>query len=275
MKSYKNVKEIRRKETLGRRLSLSGLGVLFIGLLASFVPTWLPPDQPAATPITQFLQQNWTWLSFAALPIGFLLASLGSYYINRFASRRWPGIKTIARPDELLERNMKGFDDKYAYFAHSLPANYVVTGPCGVLIFAVRGDRGRVNIQGDHWKEPFSLGRLFTLFAREGLGNPAREIEEQAGKLRSLLGDGSTTDEAGANSHTLAGVPVEGAVVFLHPQVDLTVENPSPPALRADQVKEYIRRRTKEAKVQPDVVRRLTERLVQAGAYQEETEASA
>ncbi len=188
MKSYKNVKEIRRKETLGRRLSLSGLGVLFVGLLASFVPTWLPPGQPAANPFNQFLQQNWTWISFAALPIGFILASVGSYYINRFARRRWPGIKSIARPDELLERSMKGFDDKYAYFAHSLPANYVVSGPCGVLVFAVRSDRSRANVQGDNWKEPFTIGRFFTLFAREGLGDPARADRRTSSKSAQPAG---------------------------------------------------------------------------------------
>jgi len=274
MKSYRNITEIRRKETLGRRLSLSGLGVLFVGLLASFIPTWLPPDQPATGSFNLFLQQNWTWISFAALPIGFILASVGSYYINRFARRRWPGAKTssIARPDELLERNMKGFDDKYAYFAHSLPAPYVVAGPCGVLVFAVRSDRSRINVQGDNWKEPFSLMRFLTLFAREGLGDPTREIQDQTSKVRSLLTENGTTEGAGANGESLASVPIEGAVVFLHPQAVLNAENANPPALRADQVKEYIRRRAKEAKVQPDTVRRLTERLAQAAVYQVEAE---
>lgn len=273
MKSYRNITEIQRKETLGRRLSLTGLGVLFVGLLASFIPTWLPPDQPATGSFNLFLQQNWTWISFAALPVGFLLASVGSYYINRFARRRWPGAKTtpVARPDELLERNMKGFDDKYAYFAHSLPAPYVVAGPCGVLVFAVRSDRSRINVQGENWKEPFSLGRFLTLFAREGLGDPAREIQEQASKVRGLLAENGTA-EGVANSESLAGVPIDGAVVFLHPQAVINAENAIPPALRADQVKEYIRRRAKEAKVQPDTVRRLIERLAQAGVYQAETE---
>ena len=48
MKLYRNVSEIRRKEMLGRRLSLIGLGVLFIGLLASFVPSWFPPSTDPA-----------------------------------------------------------------------------------------------------------------------------------------------------------------------------------------------------------------------------------
>ncbi len=114
MKVYRNLSEIRRKEAFGRRMSLIGLLILFIGLLASFVPTWLPPDQPAANPVARFLHLNWSWISFAALPLGFIFASFGSYFINRFARRRWPGNRAIARPDEVLERSMKGFDDKYA-----------------------------------------------------------------------------------------------------------------------------------------------------------------
>jgi hypothetical protein len=38
-----------------------------------------------------------------------------------------------------------------------------------VLVFAVRSDRGRVQVSGDRWREPFSLGRLLTIFAREGV----------------------------------------------------------------------------------------------------------
>src|SRR5215203_6021161 len=121
MKLYRNASQIRSKETLGRRLSMIGLGILMFGLLASFVPSMFPPTMDPATvsaPV-KFLQTYWSWISFAALPLGFIFASFGSYYINRFARRRWPGMKTVARPDEVLERNMKGFDDKYAYFAWS------------------------------------------------------------------------------------------------------------------------------------------------------------
>ncbi len=166
MKLYRNRTEIRRKETLGRRLSLVGLGILFIGLLASFIPSWLPPGQPAGSAPAQFLQENWTWISFAALPLGFIFASFGSYYINRFARRRWPGMKTVARPDEMLERSLKGFDDKYGYFVWSLPAHHVLVGPHGLMVFALRSDRGKVTVQGDRWREPFSIGRFFTVFAR-------------------------------------------------------------------------------------------------------------
>ena len=101
-------------------------------LAVNFTPNWFPPDQPAPHALGAFLQQYWTYISMASLVGGFLLASMGSYYINRFARRRWPGSKLIERPDEVLERSMKGFDDKYAYFSYSLPAPYMLVGPSGI-----------------------------------------------------------------------------------------------------------------------------------------------
>lgn len=277
MKVYRNLGDIRRKEQLGRRLSMTGLAVLFAGLLASFVPNWLPPDQPVANPISAFVQQYWVWISFAALPIGFLLASVGSYYINRFARRRWPGSKGFARPDEILERSMKGFDDKYAYFAWSLPANHVLAGPCGILVIAMRSDKGRVIVQGDRWREPFSFGRFFSVFAREGVGNPAFELEEQIKRLQKILAEGRQSDEPqadepqddGANGKVKASkMPIEPVAIFLNSQMQIELENPTVTVLRADQVKDFVRRKAREAKVPSNEVRDTLDILVANANYQ-------
>jgi hypothetical protein len=259
MKLYRNTSQIRSKETLGRRLSLIGLGILMFGLLASFVPSIFPPStDPNATvsaPV-QFIQTYWSWISFAALPLGFIFASFGSYYINRFARRRWPGMKTIARPDEVLERNMKGFDDKYAYFVWSLPAHHVLVGPSGVMVMALRSDRGKVIVQGDRWREPFNIGRFFTVFAREGVGNPAMELEDQIRKLRAMLEKAPLPQGESA-----ANVPIEPVAIFLNPEMQITLENPSIAVLRADQLKDYVRRRVKEVKVSPATMRAVTDYL--------------
>jgi hypothetical protein len=266
MKLYRNVSEIRRKESLGRRLSLIGLGILFIGLLASFVPSWFPPSGDPTVTVSapvRFLQEYWTWISFAALPIGFIFASFGSYFINRFARRRWPGIKSIARPDEVLERSMKGFDDKYAYFAWSLPANHVLVGPSGISVMAVRSDRGKVTVQEDRWREPFNIGRFFTVFAREGVGNPTLELEEQIKKLRALLEKAPLPQGVSA-----ADIPIEPVAVFLNPEMQITLEKPSIAVLRADQLKDHMRRRTREVKVSASTMRAVTDFLASHSEHQ-------
>jgi hypothetical protein len=266
MKLYRNTAEIRKKESLGRRLSLIGLGILFIGLLASFVPSWFPPSEDPNVTVSapvQFLQTYWTWISFAALPLGFIFASFGSYFINRFARRRWPGMKTIARPDEVLERSMKGFDDKYAYFAWSLPANHVLVGPSGILVMAVRSDRGRVTVQGDRWREPFSIGRFFTVFAREGVGNPTLELEDQIKRLRALLEKAPLPQGESADS-----VPIEPVAIFLNPEMQIKLENPSITVLRADQLKDYVRRRGREVKISPATMRVVSDYLATQSEHQ-------
>lgn len=266
MKVYRNITEIKKKDTLGRRLSLAGMGVLFVGLLASFVPTWIDPLGPPQEGINGFLQQYWSWISFGALFIGFFLASVGSYYINRYARRRWPNSRLIERPDEVLERNLKGFDDKFAFFSHSLPVMYAMAGPNGVTVFAVRSDKGRVTVEGDRWREPFSFSRIFTAFAREGVGNPARELEEQKARIRELLQ--SSGDDA-LPGVKLADVPVDGATVFLNAAAQLELNNPTVPVLRADQLKDYLRSRAKEAKLNNATQRALVESLAQKATYQE------
>ena len=262
MKIYRNLTEIRRKESLGRRLSLIGLGVLLVGLLASFIPTWFPPDavtgEPTSdNPVIRFFQANWMWLSFAALPLGFIFASFGSYFINRFARRRWPGIKIFARPDEMLERAMKGFDDKYTYFAWSLPANHVLVGPSGILVMALRSDRGKVTVSGDRWREPFSIWRFFTVFAREGVGNPTFELEEQIKRLQALLAQRPSANGEGGASE----LPIEPVAVFLNPEMQITLDSPSITVLRADQLKDYVRRKAREVRVSQTTLRDVTEFL--------------
>ncbi|MBI1297146.1 hypothetical protein GC175_19530 [bacterium] len=239
MKVYRNLSVIRTKEQRGRRITLGGLLILFLGLLSSFIPNWYPPTEPSANPIIHFLQFNWAYISFGALAIGFIASNIGSYYINRFAARRWPGTKQIARPDELLERSLKGFDDKYSLFLWSLPqSNYLLAGPSGIYLFSLKGDKGKVTVEGDRWREAFSIGRFFTAFTREGLGNPSRELQEEMEQVRVLLQQG---EAGGELTFDTADVPIQPAAIFINPQVQLTANNPSIPVMTTGDVKKLIR----------------------------------
>ncbi len=263
MRIYRDLNQIQTKEKRGRRLSGTGLVILFIGLLASFVPNIYPPGQPTPNAIAAFLQANWSLISLVALPAGFIFASLGSYFINRFARRRWPGGQALGRPDEVVERSLKGFDDKYALFIYSLPAPYVLIGPCGVINFAVRGDKGRIKIAGDRWREPFNFRRFFTVFAREGLGNPPRDLQEEEGRLRGLLAQVDEMEDGESDkTEPLAEVPIDGAVLFLNNDVQLEVDEPSVPVLMGKQAKNYVRQRAKEVRLRTSTLRRLREELV-------------
>lgn len=269
MKVYRNSKDILRKDKLGKRFSMAGLGILFVGMIASFVPTWYPPDQPAPDGlIAPFLYHYWTLISFLALPLGFLTASIGSYFINRFARRTWPGSKMIARPDEVLERSLKGLDDKHAYYAYSLPVPYALSGPFGLINLAIRSDKGKVTVDGNRWREPFSFMRLFTIFAREGVGNPNKELAEQEQYLRNYLQ--KIQNGAAQEGSDLSQVPITSAVVFLNESVQLDLNNPELTVVRAEQLKDFIRRRTKEIKVPATTQKLLLQTLDEHVIHQNE-----
>ena len=184
------------------------------------------------------------------------------------ARRRWPGAKSFARPDEVLARSLKGFDDKYSFFAWTLPASYVLIGPCGVLLLLVRSDKGRISVEGDKWREPFSIGRIFTVFAREGVGNPQRELQEQTDKIRQLL-DQASEQENGAD---FSEIPIDGAAIFLNPEVDLTVKDPVIPALRTSQVKDFVRRKARDVKLPTEQLRLLSTYLQEKSNLGQEEE---
>lgn len=267
MKTYRNITYIKGREKFGRRLSMVGLIILFVGLASSFVPNFYPPGTPAPNQFAAFLQQYWAYISFVALPAGFVFASFGSYYINKFARRRWPDSKQIARPDEVFERSMKGFDNKFSYFSYSLPVPYVLVGPCGILLFSVRSDKGRVVAKGDKWKEPFSIGRIFTVFAREGVGTPVLDLQDNEKKMRELLAGADEALQA-----EFAEIPIDGAAVFLNAQVQLEIDNPDIPALRADQVKQFVRGKVRDVKLKSSTLREVTAYLAGISDCQDEEE---
>jgi hypothetical protein len=255
MKIYRDQRVIANKERTGRRFSMIGMAILFVGLIASFAPTRYPDPtvQEATSSVGQFFEQYWGIISFAALPLGFISASFGTYYIARYARRRWPG-GVAARPDEVVERSLKGFDDKYSLFIYSLPVGYALLTPFALLTFAVRSDKGRVTVKGDRWREGWNFSRIFTFFAREGVGNPPGELAEQERKMREFLAQGGPELEA---------TPIEGAVLFLNSEAAVQADAPTVPVLRADQLKDYIRKRAKEVKAPPALMR-------QAAAYLQE-----
>ena len=71
MRVTSNTKLIKRRSKLGMIVSLSGIGVLAVGMMASFRP-------------------EIAWVSLIALVLGFVLAQIGSYNLRRWG--RTPGL---------------------------------------------------------------------------------------------------------------------------------------------------------------------------------------
>ena len=260
MRVVSNLAYIKKRETLGRRLFLIAVLSLGSGLLVSFTPNMESFRAAAANNVVaRVLTENYAIFSFASLIIGFLSASVGSFFINRFAPRRWPNSKVMARPDEVFVRLLKGLNDQYTLYNWVIPGvSHLLVGPCGILTFVLRSDKGRLQVTGKKWREPFTVGRLFTLFAREGVGNPPQEIAEN---LKAMT---EVRDEMAQGSDAFADygqIPIQGAAAFVHEELALTVQEPTVRVLLPKAILSYVHEQTRAARVKNSLMRRFTQDL--------------
>jgi len=220
MRVTSNTKLIKRRSKLGLITSLAGIGVLAVGMAASFRP-------------------QIAWVSLIALVLGFMLAQFGSYNLRRWG--RTP------RPDQAIEESMKGFDDRYHFYAWTLPAPYVLLSPQGLYTFVTRDQTGKVSSDGKTWKSKFSLSRMFMLFAQEGLGNPTEEARLHAAKLTEWIR--TKLPEVTVN--------VQPAIVFIDARAELDVSEAPVPVLEPKNIKKWLRGGGKGDNIRPADLRAL------------------
>ena len=63
---------------------------------------------------------------------------------------------------------------------------------------------------------------------------------------------------------------MDGAALFLNPQIELQLNNPVIPVLKPEQVKDYVRGRVKDARVPNATQKSLVEFLAANATWQEE-----
>ena len=239
MKIITNEKFIQRRVSIARWTSLIGLGVLFLGLMASF-------------------SQQYFYLSLVALLIGLILANIGSFNANRYVKE--------PRPDQVLARVLRGFDNNYRLFNYTAPIPHVLLTPSRVYSLTVKLQDGRIRQQGNRWRRDFSLRRILLFFGEEALGNPTREARAEADRLNREL-----TKALGEDAP-----PVEPLVVFTNPNVQLEIadsgqgEEASVPALTGKELKKYLRAQPKGKTFNADLRRRLTQFLQGAEPIQDD-----
>ena len=230
MRAFTNEQFVKRRAKIGQIASWGGLGVLAIGMVISF------RSQPGA-PNYQIMIAA----SFVCLIVGFIAAQFGSYNMRRFG--RSP------RPDERLERELKGFDDRYMLFSWLLPAAYVFAGPSGVYTFAMREQGGKITNTGERWRQPFSVFRVLTAFGQEGLGNPTLEAQDVAKKVQDYL----------ERHLPELDVTVQPLALFLNPKVELELNNPAIPVIQPKGLKALLRQRGKEQRIEKASLQQMEE----------------
>lgn len=205
MRIYKNEAYIANRAAWGKRLFWLALGILLAGMISTFS------------------LQQYPLLPLLALLLGFILAQVGTYYLNRFVRPD--------RPDVSLTAALKGFSDNFAVYHYLAPAAHILLAPEGCYVFTVKLQDGKIVIRNGRGFEPLTLGRILTFFGRESVGDVSREARAEANALARHI----------AKHLPDTQVEITPVVVFAHPKAQLEVESSDVAVLHAKQLKDWLR----------------------------------
>jgi len=206
------MKQVIDRDRINRNAMLSNVGSIG-GLIILLASVLLPIFVPGTATFSVIL-----------MIAGFALSMVGIYYANRWIRK--------PRPEDRLEKVLKGLDDKYILFHYPhLPTDHIVLSPAGVTVLETVNIDGMYTYLDGKWKESMTIGRALRYIVEEHLGDPTRAASDSAGFIKAKL-------------DALAGisnpVPVKAVVVFTHPATRLDLKNPPIPAIMAEKLRKQV-----------------------------------
>ncbi len=214
MRSVINQKLVTRNARIGQYTSLGALAILGVGLYITFKM----PDKIV--------------YSLGALLVGFFLSQMGIYYGNRWGRR--------PRPDELIDRNLKGMGREYIVYHYISPASHLLVGPAGVWVLLPYLQGGTISFQKNRWRASggsFSQ-KYLRIFGQENIGRPDLDASSEIDAARRFLA--RKLPEGGASPE------IKAALIFFNPNIELKIEDAPLPALKPAELKDFLKQQAKE-----------------------------
>jgi hypothetical protein len=144
--------------------------------------------------------------------------------------RGYEGEKTVTKiltstlGDEYSLINDVNIHDGYGNVDH------VVLGPNGVFVIETKNFVGRIVCDGDEWSSQHT-GK-FNRLVHYDLGSPSRQVKRNAVRVKRII------ESIGAFNSS--EIWVEGILVFANKRVDLRINNPTVPVLRASELPKFL-----------------------------------
>ncbi len=224
MKINTNEKLIKKNGRLGQIATIAGLLILVGGMFISFrYPSYA----------------SFSWLALLA---GFGLSQIGLYFGNRWGRR--------PRPDELIDKGLKGLNDQYSIYHYMTPAAHLLIGPSGVWVIMPYYQTGKIVYEKGRWRQRGGgvMQKYLRAFAQEGLGRPDLEAPAEASAVTRFLKK---------KFPELEPPEVKTVLVFLNEKAELDVEDAPILTLPVKKLKESIRKEAKEKSLTLDLIREI------------------
>ena len=214
MKTVTNFKMIQRNAKIGQYTSVGALVVLGVGLFITFKM----PDKFA--------------YSLAALLIGFFMSQIGINFTNRWGRN--------PRPDEIIDKSLKGLGREYSMYHFVTPVSHLLVGPAGIWTIMPYYQSGIVTYEKKRWRAKGGgfVQSYMRLFGQENIGRPDLESEAEIDSakryLKRVLPEGAEIPQ------------VRAVLLFANPKVELKVEDAPVPAMAPKDLKDFLRKISKE-----------------------------
>ena len=130
------------------------------------------------------------------------------------------------------------------------PTDYLLIEPGGITVLVPRGQEGAVIQAEGKWR--YNRGFMRSWMGRdEAIGNPSADAQKAMADIKKVL------DEKAPEIK----VPLRAVIVFTHPRVALTAEPGPVTALRAEELKDYLRAAGKLHELPKSIQRKMREAL--------------
>lgn len=162
--------------------------------------------------------------SYLLMLFGFVLFNIGMQQVGKWSRN--------PRNDQVLDHQLKALPDRYA-MVHYAPVgkrrlDHILIHPGGALVITAKEIDGAVEERKSRWRRKGTGLRRFLSFSGPQLGNPSIETDTAIGALETFL------------TEKQFEVDVEGAVVFIHPHVELDIEDPDFPVLHGEELAAFV-----------------------------------
>jgi hypothetical protein len=162
-------------------------------------------------------------VSMILLVGGFTCAVIGIYQANRWVKR--------PRPEDTLQRALKGVGEQYRLYHYLLPADHVLLTPSGIVILETCSLEGAFTYRDGRWRQRITPGRAMRFFVEETFGNPIERAQAEAQAITGLLRPGLPDG---------ARVPVQAMVVFVNPAAEVQADSPPIPVCQPDKLRKRL-----------------------------------
>ncbi|MBN1230388.1 MAG: hypothetical protein JXA19_00835 [Anaerolineales bacterium] len=209
MKKLTNLRVVNRNKLLAQWLTLAGLVLLLFSVFLGFT------------------NEKMVYTALLLTIFGFVISQIGTHFTNRYGGR--------TRPDEYLNKALKGIDNSTTLYNYVTQINHLMIGPAGVWSLQPRNVRGTITFNKQRNRYRHTGGGLLIaylkIFGQEGLGNPMVDMETDVKALEKFF-----KKELGEENIP----PVNSALIFTDDYAKVLVDETPYPTMHIKDLKNFM-----------------------------------